>query len=194
MRGGKMNINDIKNIKVFKDNISTLKETSFDKDNNTYMTEYDISVIDFDGVKDDYIENLKLTEIPKSNDALLKLAEDKFVFIEFKNGIVKPFNVRRKIYDSTLIFTDILNIGISYMRKNVEYILVYNESKNKNSIQEDKRKNITTPTSFNTIAKTITSYSGDNYVAFGLKDFENYCFKKVYTLTEKEFEEYLKSI
>lgn len=189
-----MNINDIKNIKVFKDNISTLKETSFDKDNNTYMTEYDISVIDFDRVKDDYIENLKLTEIPKSNDALLKLAEDKFVFIEFKNGIVKPFNVRRKIYDSTLIFTDILNIGISYMRKNVEYILVYNESKNKNSIQEDKRKNITTPTSFNTIAKTITSYSGDNYVAFGLKDFENYCFKKVYTLTEKEFEEYLKSI
>ncbi|OUQ54216.1 hypothetical protein B5E58_13135 [Tyzzerella sp. An114] len=189
-----MNTNDIKNIKVFKNNISTLKETSFDKDNNTYMTEYDIPVIDFDGVKDDYIENLKLTEIPKSNDALLKLAEDKFVFIEFKNGSVKPFNVRRKIYDSTLIFTDILNIGISYMRKNVEYILVYNESKNKDSIQEDKRKNITTPTSFNTIAKTITSYSGDNYVAFGLKDFENYCFKKVYTLTEKEFEEYLKSI
>ncbi len=184
---------NIDNFEIFKKHIATLKDTSFDKDNNVYMINSNINVIDFDSVKDDYIENLKLTEKPKSNDALLKVNEDKFVFIEFKNGVVKPFNVRRKIYDSTLIFTDILNIGISYMRKNVDYVLVYNETKNKNSIEEDKRKNVQSSSSFNKIANTLSGFSGENYVGFGLKDFENYCFRKVYTLTENEFKEYLKS-
>ena len=42
------------------------------------------------------------------------------------------FAVRKKIYDSIIILTDIMNIGVSQLKNNMEYILVYNEEINKN--------------------------------------------------------------
>ena len=46
----------------------------------------------------------------------------------------KKYAVRKKIYDSIIILTDILNIGISHLKDDMEYILVYNETVNQNEL------------------------------------------------------------
>ena len=50
----------------------SLKETSYDKKNNEYMTDSNLMVVDFDNVKDIYVKNNlnNITQNPKSNDAL----------------------------------------------------------------------------------------------------------------------------
>lgn len=95
---------------IFRESLSTLKTTSVDDHDSltqNFMTGSERTVVDFDLVKERYIEHLGLSDIPKSNDALLDAGEGKLVFIEFKNGYIDKrmqFDIRRKIYDSTLIF------------------------------------------------------------------------------------------
>lgn len=181
---------------------ATLKETSLDKRDNgslSYMTESLMRVINFDDVKDEYIKCLKLSDVPKSNDALFDDGSGTIIFVEFKNGYmdnIKQFAVRKKIYDSTLIFTDILSIGISDMRKCVEYILVYNKSVNETNpdIISKKRNYVQQSSSFNSFAEGLSALAKEEYVYFGIKMFENYCFKKVHTYDEAEFDNYIKTI
>ena len=80
------------------------------------MTKSERTAVNFDGVKEEYIKNLSLIKVPKSNDALFMSKDNKLIFVEFKNGFMddkKKFDVRKKIYDSVIILTDILNLGIS---------------------------------------------------------------------------------
>lgn len=187
---------------ILSSHMSTLKETSVDKrDDHTeiFMTESTRPAVNFDKVKEEYIELLGLSEIPKSNDALLEDGKGGFVFVEFKNGYMdrtKQFAVRKKIYDSVLIFSDIVSAGISDMRKCVEYILVYNEAVNENNpdIVKEEKIHVQPSASFDRFAKDVSGLAGEEYVCFGVKIFENYCFKKVHTYTEREFEKYLSHI
>jgi len=195
---------DLNKYKMFTDHLSTLKETSLDDRDGkqAYMTQSLRSSVNFDSVKEAYVKNLGLSEIPKSNDALFDDGHGMLVFVEFKNGFIdwpKQFALRKKIYDSVLIFTDITNRRISDMRNTVNYILVYNESVNqKSSCDEElkkKRKTAVQPSSsFDCVAKTIGRYAGEEYICFGLKIFLNYCFKEVHTFTETEFETYLSNL
>jgi hypothetical protein len=76
------------------------------------MTDSLLEVVNFDAVKDHYITSLKLSTVPKSKDALLVKSDRKSIFIEFKNGCVnkkEEFDIRKKIYDSLLLLTDIIN-------------------------------------------------------------------------------------
>lgn len=192
---------DLSNYPQF-NHISTLKETSLDKHDNgtaSYMTESSMSVINFDAVKDEYIKSLKLTDVPKSNDALYDAGNGKIVFIEFKNGYMnkaKQYAVRKKIYDSTLIFTDILSIGISDMRECVDYILVYNKTVNETNpdVVNAKDTYVQQSASFNSFAKGLSALAKEEYIHFGVKMFENYCFKTVHTYNEDEFENYLRAV
>ena len=105
----------------------------------------------------------------------------------------KKFAVRKKIYDSVIILTDILDMGIGRLRGNMEYILVYNESVNEK--EKDvlaKKSYVQHSEAFNSIAKSISRMANEEFVCFGLKIFEWYCFKSVHTYTEKEFAKYLK--
>lgn len=172
--------------------LSTLKETSYDKDNKTYMTQCEAEVIDFDIIKDWYAETVggldrKLSL--KSNDAL-SCKDGQFTFIEFKNGDVhhsKPKkDIKQKIYDSFVILCDPLTEAnkllsnfqgnASYFRNNVDYILVYNESKNLPS----KNNKECILEKLNNKAKNPR---------FGLAYFKGYLFRNVYTYSEREFEE-----
>lgn len=183
---------------ILRKHMSNLKETSKDKHDNgkvVYMTESLFPAVNFDDVKEEYTKNLNLQEVPKSNDALIEDGKGKMVFVEFKNGYMdraKQFSVRKKIYDSVLMFTDIVSIGISAMRTFVDYILVYNEEVNAD-IKEDKKRYVSPAPSFDAFAKTVSGLANEEYVAFGVKIFKNYCFKEVHTYTEKEFEAYLES-
>ncbi len=179
--------------------MSTLKETSKDKRDDgveAYMTQSAKPVVNFDKVKDEYVKSLRLSEIPKSNDALFADGKGRLIFVEFKNGYMdraKQFAVRKKIYDSVLILSDIISVGISSLRTNVEYILVYNETVNARNpdVINDKKTHIQPSASFDTFARGVGGLAGEEYVCFGVKIFENYCLKKVHTYTEKEFEYYL---
>lgn len=179
---------EYKNIQIFKDNMSSFKETSHDTDSEVpgYMTDSEIQVINFDKVKESYIKNMSLSNTPCSNDALY-IGSKKLCFVEFKNGVMnrnKVFNVYNKIYDSLLIFNDIIKENISFCRNNLYFILVYNEGKNpyeKNETkQEDSSKAI--------ISKYVHNKAKKKFVRFGLDKFEKIYFKAVFTYTESEFE------
>lgn len=187
-----MECKELYNIPIFKKNMSTFKETSYDKDGEEpgYMTDSQIQVINFDKVKDGYIKNLALSNTPCSNDALYFGKDNKIFFVEFKNGVLderprRNFNLCKKIYDSLLIFNDIVNKNISFCRENLYFILVYNESKNRREAckteQEESSKAI--------ISKKIHKKAKKKFVRFGLDRFEKLYFKEVFTYTESEFED-----
>lgn len=180
---------DINDFPILIKHMSTLKETSKDNNNGTavYMTTSEADAIDFDGVKDEYISSLSLYETPKSNDALFINSTDVATFIEFKNGhLDKPmeFAVRKKVYDSMLILNDIINKNISFSRDHLDYILVYNESKN-----PDPKTSYSSSASRDYIDETILGFGKKRFIKFGLEIFQGYCFRNVYTYTEKQFEE-----
>ena len=186
-----MTYQEFNDIPIFKNNMTTFKETSYDKDGKEpgYMTNSEIQVINFDKVKDCYIKDMSLSSIPCSNDALYIGKNNKIFFVEFKNGDLEKnkkmiFNVYNKIYDSLLIFNDIVQRNISFCRENLYFILVYNESKNcseeREVTQEDSPKAM--------ISKRIHSKAKKKFVRFGLDKFEKIYFKEVFTYTESEFE------
>lgn len=198
MRGGILiNFNDYP---ILKNNISTLKEASIDKhdlNDIKYMTCSERQAVNFDDVKRDYVEKLSLSEVPKSNDALFLSKNNKLIFVEFKNGFMdkpKKFSVRKKIYDSIIILTDILNIGVSRLRDEMEYILVYNESINSDEEESLKKKQYLVQHSkaFDFFAKSVSQMANTEYVCYGISIFKNYCFSNVHTYTEAEFEDFLK--
>ena len=185
-------------IKIFYNNIFTFKETSIDNDDGKekYMIESEIKVINFDAVKKEYMKDMGVSEVPCSIDALYTNDNENYYFIEFKNGIVKPkiYNIYNKIYDSLLIFNDITNSTISFCRKNVRFILVYNEEKNNQVIDKENSSIQATP-SKNKIAKSFSNKAKKKFIMFGLEKFEKLYFKEVFTYTEKEFEnEFLEKI
>ena len=66
------------------------------------MTESQYQVISFDDVKEEYIKDLGLKSVPRSNDALLSLPDGSLVFVEFKNGYIDlkdQYDIRKKIFD-----------------------------------------------------------------------------------------------
>ena len=174
----------------------TLKETSKDNsdiNNIVFMTNCSAQVINFDKVKEEYIRELNLSKSPCSVDAIIiKIYIKKYsgdlpsiTFIEFKNGKVgktESFEIRKKIVDSLLIFFDISKTNIGFTRKVADFILLYNESKydSEETIQKSQSREV--------IIKKMGKLSKKPIIKFGLEDFEQYCFKNVFTYTEVEFE------
>lgn len=189
---------DISSCAIFNRHLSTLKETS--KDEHTagtvsYLTESTQEVVSFDDVKTEYVKDLGVSESPRSCDALLVKPNGELAIIEFKAGYIdrtKGFEIRQKIYDSALILCDIARIGISQMREDVELILVYRESANVGNADEGfLKKQAQAAPGFDAFAKGVSKLAKQEYICFGLRRFENYCFKKVHTYNEDEFEDYL---
>ena len=103
--------------------------------------------------------------------------------------------MQKKIYDTTLIFTDITCSRISDMRSYAKFILVYNKDKNKPDKEEGGEKIYIQPSdSMNQISKTLAGLAKEPHIQFGLEMFKNYCFKDVSTLTKEEFNNQLSEI
>lgn len=181
-------------LEIFKKNISTFKETSLDDcdGNKIYMTESPKKVINFDTVKDDYVRDMRLSDIPCSSDALHIGNNEKYTFIEFKNGKMnnqKVYDVYYKIYDSLLILIDISDKNISYFRNHLNFILVYNEGKNKDCRGIDKQEVQISPSKIAIGKYFYEEKAKKKFIRFGLDRFEKLYFKEVFTYNEKEFEE-----
>lgn len=190
---------NIDDYEIFSGNLTTLKEASKDGHdgiNEFFMTESLLEVVNFDIVKNKYIINMGLKENPKSNDALFVKKDGNSVFIEFKNGYIdgkKKYDIKKKIYDSLLIFTDIISKGISYTREHMDYILVYNEQKNMDNDEEPKSR-VQISKHRDDIAKRFAVLGRTNHIKYGLEAFKKYCFSNVYTYTEDEFNSALNSL
>lgn len=188
----------------------SLRNTSYDREHNDYMTESNIKVIDFDKVKNNYVAyNISNVDPhPRSNDALYISKDGVWFFIEFKNGNVDDkvnFEINKKIYDSLFILFDIkfvqnkikFNNCISFTRENMNYILVYNKDiydKNKKTrlteigLKRQEKRLLQKSKSRDILKKSIMKLSGENLILFGLDHFKGYFFKNVFTYTKEEFE------
>lgn len=198
---------DLSSIAEFRMNKATLKETSIDthiQGQINYQTQLLVEVINFDKVKESYAEKLHLKIFPMSNDALLDTGKGIIEFIEFKAGKIKKHSkkeheIRKKIYDSVIIYTDLTGEKVSDMRQNVEYILVYNSLANVDTEMEDNtdqeiNDEVQESPSHDYLAETFLGFGGSEFIRFGLEMFEGYCFRKVHTYTEQEFEKHISRI
>lgn len=178
----------IENYPILNNNISTLKETSKDNANEEYMVDSLINVVDFDKVKSEYLRKFKLGDVLKSNDALFISEYGNITFIEFKNGDlskrVKVKALKEKIPDSLLILLDIIDKTVSFARNNIDYILVYNETKNPDNQNNNEMKISKNRTK---IAHDLFKLANKKPTRFNLGLYENLFFHKVYTYDEEEF-------
>ena len=187
------------NLKIY--NTSTLKQTSKDDNNEEYMTESQIKVINFDSVGGDkYTRNNNLSIQLKTNDVLFLHNDRRYTFIEFKNGklldksnridIKKLKDIELKILNSMFVLGDIEEKSLNTLKEITNYILVYNEEKNspneKNSILEIGNYFVNQGSSLSVGENT---FGKDEIICFGLEKFKNYCFKNVHTYSKEEFEE-----
>ena len=181
-------------------NTSTLKQTSKDDNNEEYMTESTIRVINFDSVGGDkYSKNNRLNIQLKTNDVLFLHNNKKYTFIEFKNGklldktnkidIKKLKDIELKILNSLFVLGDIEEKSLSSLKEITDYVLVYNEEKNtpneRNSISEIGNYFINQ----GDISSEKIKTEKEEIICFGLEKFKGYCFKNVHTYSKEEFEE-----
>lgn len=172
----------------------TLCETSKDEQHNEYMTNCKMNVIDFDEYKDYYIKELNLPNIYdkqnniktrniKSNDALF-VTNDEIYFIEFKNGSISQtdtFNIHTKLYDSLLIILDTLCENVSYSKKKVSYILVFNEEKKHKAKSFDS-------SSLQYLSSRFSELAKNEIIQFNLHKFKDIYLNEVHTYTKSQFE------
>ena len=181
---------------------ATFKDTSYDPTHKEYMTESPVIAVNFDQAKNDYVEDLRLPESPKSCDALYFHHNGTYYLVEFKNGGIdnlKCYEIKMKILDSLLILLDQMNKTVSFSRENLSYILVYNEdcphtSRMYNQVGSSRVSAIpqlgsTSPGQVD-ISKIISNKAGEHFIRFGLKRYESIYFKAVYTYTKKEFQDH----
>ena len=181
-------------------NNSSLKDTS--KDKKEYMTNSEkIKVINFDNLsKKGYSKMLRLKgqSFPfKTNDALyLDVENNKFIFIEFKNGSFsvneKNFKEKElpqlelKIIGSMYILQEITGKSFKELREITDYILAYNKEKNPHIFSAVDMGNYIVNLGTLNNKKIRNLKEG---ISFGLEKFKGYCFKNVHTYSKEEFEE-----
>ena len=158
------------------------------------MTQSTLGVVNFDAVKNEYVKGLAVSEVPASNDALFISDDGEYYFIEFKFGYIdkqKVYAIWLKIFESLLLFTDIIGVGVSFTRNNMNYILVYNEG---NNPTKDINGGMQVSPSREKIQRYFREVKANTkFIRFNLERFEKLYFKSVYTYNKKQFEdEFLK--
>ena len=156
-------------------------------------------VIDFDDVKTDFCRKFhKSNEVFKSADALLySKTKNKLIFVEFKNGKVR--DVKTKLKDSLLVFSNIVDVDLKFCRKYLEYIVVYNYEKNKKYVEQETGKyrreeqNKSQSLSKEYIegfVKPLFRLAKNEIILWDLELMQDICVSEVHTYTVNEFLEY----
>ena len=120
------------NLKMY--NTSTLEQTSEDDNNGEHMTKSQLKVINFDSVGGKkYTRNNNLSIQLKTNDVLFLHNDERYTFIEFKNGklldksnridIKKLKDIELKILNSMFVLGDIEEKSLNTLKEITNYIL-----------------------------------------------------------------------
>ena len=200
--------------------LKQLSATSHDANHIRYLTSCEKEAIDFDKVKDVYHDSSGHNGHYLTSADALAFIKNHHVFIEFKSGTVKgqtKSNVCMKMRDSLLIYCDIEQKYFSYVRENVDFILVYDQKSNDKSIKhyiknakcctsndcgvaynEERTSTdeyVGQPGKYsyskNSIGKHLASLAGGTFKLFGLGFYEGVLYKNVYTFNEEEFNEFI---
>lgn len=185
---------------------SLLKVSLDDSDKNNPVNMVDIDedissdiVIDFDDVKTDFCGKFhKSNEVFKSADALFySETKNKIIFVEFKNGKVR--DVKTKLKDSLLVFSNIVDVDLKFCRKYLEYIVVYNYEKNTKYVEQEKcdyrkeEQNKSQSLSKEYIegfVKPLFKLAKDEIILWDLEIMRDICVSNVHTYTVDEFVKY----
>lgn len=179
---------DLSAFELFQQNIKPLGETSKDTANGQYLISSNIQAISFDDVKTKYTASLHISdEKACSVDALIQCGETTLM-VEFKNGKVSSSEIKNKIWDSLLIFSDITGKLVSDTRLEMDFFLVYN--KERNPLNHQEQKMIAESEARDALVNSILRVAGKELIRFQLDNFELY-FRKVHTYTAEQFEDYL---
>lgn len=192
-----MNFEKYDDLKIRLSNLKSLSKDSHG-DIVEYVTMLEKAAVNFDKVVKQYSADRNLKCI-KSVDALMEIDDNNWVFIEFKNGVLddkEKLGIKKKIYDSIFVLSDITSLKFSELRDMVEFVLVYNEEKNPESEDNDDSKGNEPPysPSYDKFVGNMENLSNDEVIRFKLNYFKNYCFKDVHTYSKAKFESYLQKI
>lgn len=181
---------------------STIKKTSIISAEEGSFIDLDEPVVDFDKVKDDYVKklNLHLSDKPNSSDALLWKEEEKIYLIEYKSGGVdfkELFNIHMKVNGSAFLLMDILDEPLEYLRKNVEYVLVYNPEKKHTVKCYDAtgvldKKEVNFSSARVNISSRLNERAKIEHIQFDLKRYIHFLYCNVHTFTPRQFENFFK--
>ena len=164
--------------------LSTMREVSVDDSNaaeKEYMTDSNAEVINFDLVKREYMNSLRMSEEgAKSVDGLFQAKNDSLddaaiYMIEFKNGNIENRDIERKVRDSVLIFQSITGTQLEDTRKNVTFVLMYNSEKQTLNYRDMR-------------AMAKANQGRAEFCLFGLAHLRGFCFKNVFAYSQQEFE------
>lgn len=200
-------VDKVLNQKEFKAHIEKLKDTSKDPANNEYMCDCASNVINFDKVMTKYCNQFKKDTL-KSVDSIFSISSkektDKslkmLIFLEFKNGrIVKNnlteakskelYEIRQKISESLLVFSDIVDCKLSDLRQNAGFILVYDS--NKNVWNEETKNKENKKTGLEKIHDRLCERADTKMIKFGFHNLKGVYFKEVHTFSKEEFQIFL---
>ncbi|MBO5153820.1 MAG: hypothetical protein J6C00_05615 [Eubacterium sp.] len=164
-----------------KAHICELERASRDTTNAEPMCTSKIEVVNFDRIPRVYARGRGWRSIPKSNDALYIDIQQKWHFIEFKNGEVKKGDIYRKLYDSLIMLIEWGVIpDFDFSRENIDYILVYNADRYGKDQKAPAREQT---------YSYIMGLAEQEERLFDIDDFEKYLFRKTHTYTKAQFEE-----
>lgn len=183
---------NLKDYEIFSVHTGSLKELSKDDSSPQgmqYATENEKIAVDFDEVKRLYVNEQGISENNAYSVDAISHTSDAVVFIEFKNGKVEGNKIKTKIWDSLLIFGDIVKQTVDYTRQNAEFVLVYNEEKNPPDNQM-KKGVVQESSSRLGIAKRFAQLGKTEFIRWDLERYKKLYFRDVHTYTRAEFEEY----
>jgi len=192
----------------FKNSIKSLKECSYDDAKKEFVTDLQDKVYSFDDIKVTYCKDLKKiakspSKTPLSSDVLFQ-KEDEWYFIEYKNtDCSQPkfkYNIRRKMYDSLLLFMDLQSKTIGYTRDHLNFILVYSDDEevlrrsklDKNEIQDSTSRDQINDLLGKPAKQEDKLYSA--HIGFGLESFQHIYFKEVCTVPKHEFKRFYEDL
>ncbi len=165
---------------ILKSHICTMKKASFDESKALNMSESLLKVVNFDKIPNEYSRGRGWSGVPASNDALYITEDEKWYFVEFKNGSIDKADLFRKIYDSLIMLIDLGIIpDFLFVRSHLYYILVYNS---------DKYSQIPKAQSRDANYAYIHRLAQKEEKLFDVEKLEQYLFKETHTYSKELFQ------
>lgn len=188
------NLNDIFPDKCF----TTLEKASLDTTNNKPMVKNVLfQVIKLDDYNRNYYQQeLGCPECLRGADAFF-IKNNKFYFVEFKNRYPTShniFEILEKMYASSIVIMDKLNINLSTLKQSACFVTVYTFKENCD--EKKLYSNIPVHRSLKRIQVYIASngtakIKNIDKKALGLKKLEKYIYKEVNAIPVDYFQRYL---
>lgn len=175
---------------------ASLKKSSEDSTNHEYMVENEFEVLKLDDyISKSYQKEVHASMCLKGGDACFE-KNDKIYIIEFKNCYLTNqlgYEVLEKMYASSIVVMDKLDISVSEFRSKANFITVYNYNKD-SSDESEYAQHAGMAKIRNHVAKKGSKKIEElDKVAFGLTKLEKNIYHKVSAISVENFQQYLKN-